>query len=279
MAREGHDDDAKQQISLGFAESRIGEAPPVTADNLIEAANLLLSMHEFDLATRYYEKAKQAGAADEVVGIGLANTYLAQGKTRAADAELAALGSDPASNDNYDYLLAQSVVYRQRHDDVNALAVLSRADALGARRQDAELLMQQVAGDEGYRVNDHLSLLGNFTMGGLYDDSTIYMLDQQIFRSQQQQPVAAAAALSVAVAGHGRIPAALQQFPAGERLLPDPQCAWPVLLAQRSVDHQPQHERLQLQQRDQSHAAHWRRVDQLSIPEFSSPYGAIATIR
>ncbi|MFZ0706856.1 MAG: tetratricopeptide repeat protein, partial [Candidatus Korobacteraceae bacterium] len=189
MARDGHDDDAKQQISLGFAESRIGDAPPVTADNLIEAANLLLSMHDFDLATEYYEKAKQAGAADEVVGIGLANTYLAQGKTRAADVELAALGSDPASNDNYDYLLAQSVVYRQRHNDVNALEVLSRANALGAQTQDAELLMQQVAGDEGYRINDHLSLLANFTMGGLYDDSTIYMLDQQIFGLSSNNPL------------------------------------------------------------------------------------------
>ena len=35
MARDGHYDDAKQQISLGFAESRI-RSPPVTADNLIK---------------------------------------------------------------------------------------------------------------------------------------------------------------------------------------------------------------------------------------------------
>jgi tetratricopeptide (TPR) repeat protein len=181
MARDGHDEDAKQQISLGFAESRIGEAPPVTSDNLIEAANLLLSMHEFDLADRYYEKAKQAGAADEVVAIGLANSYLAQGKTRQADAELAALGANPSSNENYDYLLAQSTVYRQRHDNINALEVLSRANALSADTEDAERVMQQVAGDEGLRINDHLSLLANFTMGGLYDDSTVYMLDQQIF--------------------------------------------------------------------------------------------------
>jgi tetratricopeptide (TPR) repeat protein len=181
MARDGHDEDAQQQISLGFAESRIGEAPPVTSDNLIEAANLLLSMHEFDLADRYYEKAKQAGAADEVVAIGLANSYLAQGKTRQADAELAALGADPSSNENYDYLLAQSTVYRQRHQNVNALEVLSRANAMSTETEDAERVMQQVAGDEGFRVNDHLSLLANFTMGGLYDDSTVYMLDQQIF--------------------------------------------------------------------------------------------------
>ena len=49
-------------------------------------------MHDFDLADRYFEKAKQAGAADEVVAIGLANTYLAQGKTKQADAELAHAG-------------------------------------------------------------------------------------------------------------------------------------------------------------------------------------------
>jgi tetratricopeptide (TPR) repeat protein len=189
MARDGHDEDAKQQISLGFAESRIGEAPPVTADNLIEAANLLLSMHEFDLADRYYEKAKQAGAADEVVAIGLANSYLAQGKMRQADAELAALGADPSSNENYDYLLAQSAIYRQRHDNVNTLEVLSRANALSTETEDAERVMQQVAGDEGYRINDHLSVLGNFTMGGLYDDSTVYMLDQQIFGLANNSPL------------------------------------------------------------------------------------------
>src|SRR5438876_7979408 len=45
FAREGKWEDAKQQISLGFAEARIGEAAPVTADNLIEAANIFLSAH------------------------------------------------------------------------------------------------------------------------------------------------------------------------------------------------------------------------------------------
>ena len=52
MVKYGKDDDARQQISLGFAESRIGEAPPVTADNLIEAANLLLAMHDFTRPSR-----------------------------------------------------------------------------------------------------------------------------------------------------------------------------------------------------------------------------------
>ena len=116
MVKYGQDEDAKQQIALGFAESRIGEAPPVTADNLIEAANILLAMHDFDLATKYFERAGQAGASPEVVAIGLANTYLAQGKTKDADQELAPLGADPSANQNFDYLLAQGEVYRQRHE-------------------------------------------------------------------------------------------------------------------------------------------------------------------
>jgi len=179
MVKYGEFDDARQQISLGFAESRIGEAPPVTGDNLIEAANLLLAMHEFDTAAAYFQKAEQAGASEEVVDIGLANTYLAQGKTREAKQQLAMLGSDPASNENFDYLLAQGEVYRQRHESVNALMTLSQADQLGGS-EIAQLEGLQVASEEGMRVTQHLSLLTDFTTGGLYDDSTIYMLDRQI---------------------------------------------------------------------------------------------------
>ncbi len=180
MVKYGKDDDAKQQISLAFAESRIGEAPPVTAENLIEAANLLLAMHDFDLATRYFQKAQEAGASPDIVAIGLSYTYLAQGKTKEADQVLAPLGADPAANQNYDYLLAQSEVYRQRHDTLNAMLALSQADQFGGS-EIAELEGMQVASEEGLRVTDHLSVLTNFTTGGLYDDSTIYMLDKQIF--------------------------------------------------------------------------------------------------
>jgi tetratricopeptide (TPR) repeat protein len=187
MVRYGKDDDARQQISLAFAESRIGEAPPVTSENLIEAANLLLAMHDFDLATRYFEKAQQAGAADQVVAIGLANTYLAQGKTKQADEELAALGADPGANQNYDYLLAQGEVYRQRHQSWNALMVLAHADQLGGS-EVAQLEGMQVASEEGLRVTDHLSMLTDFTTGGLYDDWTVYVLDQQLFGLSSKSP-------------------------------------------------------------------------------------------
>ncbi len=181
MVRYGKEEDAKQQISLAFAESRIGEAPPVTSENLIEAANLLLAMHDFDLATSYFEKARQAGAADEVVAIGLANTYLAQGKTKQADEELAALGDNPAANQNYDYLITQSAVYRQRHDNLSAMSMLAQAEQMSGTDDLAEQQLEQVAQQEGVPINQHLSVATGFITGGLYDDSTIYMLDRQIF--------------------------------------------------------------------------------------------------
>lgn len=180
MVRCGEYDDAKQQIGLAFAESRIGEAPPVTAENLIEAANLLLAMHEFDTATSYFLRAQHGGASPDIVAIGLANTYLAQGKTREADQTLAELGTNPTANQNFNYLLAQSEVYRQRHQTWNAMLELSQADQFGGG-EIAQFEGMQVAGQEGLRVTDHLSVLTNFTTGGLYDDSTIYMLNQQIF--------------------------------------------------------------------------------------------------
>jgi tetratricopeptide (TPR) repeat protein len=187
MVKYGKDEDARQQISLAFAESRIGEAPPVTADNLIEAANLLLAMHDFDTADSYFRKAGEAGASQDIVAIGLANTYLAQGKTKQANEQLATIGSDPASNQNYDYLIAQSEVYRQRHQSWNALLSLSQADTLGGS-EIAQLEGMQVASEEGVRVTDHLSMLTDFTTGGLYDDYTVYVLDQQIFGLSSKSP-------------------------------------------------------------------------------------------
>lgn len=187
MVQYGQYADAQQQISLGFAESRIGEAPPVTANNLMEAANLLLAMHEFDLATTYFQRAQQAGASPDIVAIGMANSYLAQGKTQQAEEALAPLGADPSANQNYDYLLAQSEVFRQRHENWNAVKTLSEASQLSGSDIAAQEGMR-VAGEEGVRVTDHLSMATDFTTGGLYDDFTVYVLDQQIFGLNSRNP-------------------------------------------------------------------------------------------
>ena len=46
----------------------------------MEAANIFLAMHDFDLAETYFDKARLVGANPRTVDLGLANTYLAEGE-------------------------------------------------------------------------------------------------------------------------------------------------------------------------------------------------------
>jgi len=177
FGRQGKNDDARQQISLSLAEARIGEAEPVSADNLIEAGNLLLAMNDFDLASRYFQRAKTAGAADEVVALGMANTFVAQGQTEQAQNALAAIGNPETFKDNYDYSLTMGNIYRQRHDNSRAMLAFAHASELGGGDEIAQRSMQETAGQEGIRVTKKITVDSDFDMHGLVDDSTVYQLN------------------------------------------------------------------------------------------------------
>jgi tetratricopeptide (TPR) repeat protein len=182
FVREGKFNDAKQEVALAFAESRIGEASPVTADNLVEAANIFLAAHDFDLAERYFAKAKDLGASDDTVAIGLANTYIAQGNDRKAEQELAALGSSADNQQNYDYQLAWANIYAQRHDTSHAVTAFARANQLAADDPIAERGLLQVSGEEGaplpFRPN--LTIQSQVTTGAIFDDATLYEMDNKL---------------------------------------------------------------------------------------------------
>jgi tetratricopeptide (TPR) repeat protein len=181
FVREGKFDDARQQISLAFAEARIGEAAPPTADNLVEAANTFLAMRDFNLAERYYAKAKDLGAGDEVVAIGMANSYLARGNADQAAAELARLGTAEDNQQNFDYEMAMANVYRERRDTLHALTAFAQANQLSADDDVAEKSLEQVAGEEGYRINQRFSMLTDLDIAPIFDDSTVYTLDAKLF--------------------------------------------------------------------------------------------------
>ena len=182
MARDGRWDDAKQQVSLAFAEARIGESTPVTADNYVEAANIMLGMHDFDLAHTLFERAKSAGAADEVVAIGLANTFLAEGDNIEAQASLATLGNPADYSDNYDYKMAMANIYRQRHENVQALTAFAQANTLAGQDDDvAARTMMELAGEQGIPVSKKLSFASDFSVEPIFEDATIYGLDAQLF--------------------------------------------------------------------------------------------------
>ena len=183
FVREGKFNDAKQEVALAFAESRIGEASPVTADNLVEAANIFLAAHDFDLAERYFAKAKDLGASDDTVAIGLANTYIAQGKDRKAEQELAALGKPADYEQSYDYQLAWANIYNQRHDNVRAISSFARANQLAADDPTAERGLLQVSGEEGTPVpfRPNLSVQSEVATGAIFEDATLYQMDNKLF--------------------------------------------------------------------------------------------------
>ncbi|HEY6971650.1 MAG TPA: tetratricopeptide repeat protein, partial [Candidatus Angelobacter sp.] len=198
FAREGKYDDARQQVALAFAESRIGEASPVTTDNLIEAAEIFLTAHDFDLATRYFAKAKEMGAPDDAVAIGLADTYIAEGRDRDAEKALTALGSSDEYKDNYEYQLAWANIYSQRHDSQRALSAFAHANQLAAEDDAAERGLIQAAGEEGAQIQPYLTMRNSFNTEAVFEDATIYQLDTKFFganappRSQQETEVGSA---------------------------------------------------------------------------------------
>ncbi len=181
FARKRQWNDAREQIALAFAESRIGEASPITGDNFLQAAALFLSMREFDLAERYYQRAEKAGAADQVVAIGLANTYLAQGDTPRAQAELASLGDPKDFAEDYDYQLAAGGAFRQQRDNIRALGAFARANTMAGEDDIAERNLLEVAGDEGLHVTPRLSLHSSVDVHPIFEDSTIYIQDAAVF--------------------------------------------------------------------------------------------------
>src|SRR5260370_17007879 len=70
------------------------------------------------------------GASDDSVAVGIAETYLAQGKDLLAERTLMALGDPGDYQQNFDYQLAWGNIYHQRHDTLRALTSYAHANQL-----------------------------------------------------------------------------------------------------------------------------------------------------
>jgi len=186
MQRDGKWDEAKEQVGLAFAEARIGEASPITAEHLLEAGDMFLRMHDFDMAVKLFERARAAGASEQVVAIGLANTYLEKGDSLDAQTQLASLGNPAEYRENYDYQLAQANVYRQQHRDLLALSAFAHANQIAGQDDVAARELAEMAGQEGLRINDKVSVLTDFTITPIFEDSTIYQMDARLFGATGQ---------------------------------------------------------------------------------------------
>lgn len=180
MAQQDRFEDAKRQIALGWMEAAAGDAAPPSGNEFIAAADVLRSTHEYDLADSYLQRARLAGAPDARVRVGLANNYLAVGDTARAQAELAAVSAEGDDTSDYQYLIAEANVFRQEHLGAQALTSFAQAANAGGADDSTEQSMLEAGADEGLRVTPSLSLLSNFALEPIFEDSTVYVLDSKL---------------------------------------------------------------------------------------------------
>jgi len=180
---QGRTDEARRQIALGFAESRLFPDSPVAGEDYAAAANQFLAMHDFDLAESYFNKAQLAGVNNRTVAIGLANTYLAEGNTEKAGTALASLGSPNDFRDDYDYMMASANLYRQRQDSLHSLAAFAQASTVAGEEDHgiAEIGQYTAAEQQGRQVlNENVSFVPEASFRPALEDINVYALDAKI---------------------------------------------------------------------------------------------------
>jgi tetratricopeptide (TPR) repeat protein len=180
FAQAGDFEDAQQQVSFGLAEARVEEGNGVTAENLIEAAQILMSINQFPLAKKFFERAQAEGADNETVSIGLANAYLATGETDSAKRMLASVGNDPSNAENYEYLVAKANVYRQQQQTLPALTTFARANQLVVGNESTERAEMALADQEGLPMTPNVSLKSEASFSPIFEDINIYTLDARL---------------------------------------------------------------------------------------------------
>lgn len=180
MAQRGNPEDAERQIALAWMEAQARESAPPTGSQLLEAASLFSSMHNYDLSQDYLQRAKSAGAPDAEVRIGLANNDLAIGDTVKAKAELSAIGDPSDGSQSNQYLLAEANLFRQEHQNAQALTAFAQATNGADDDHTAEQGMIETGAAEGMRITPHLSLLSDLSVAPIFEDSTVYVLDSKL---------------------------------------------------------------------------------------------------
>jgi tetratricopeptide (TPR) repeat protein len=180
MAQQDETEEAEREIALALMEAAGGDTAPPSGPQFITAADVFRSVHDYQLSQNYLQRAKTAGAPDTQVRIGLANNYLAMGDTTKAHAELQAVRTEANSAPDYQYLLAQANVFRQEHQNTQALTSFAQATNAGGEDPAAQEGLLQAGADEGLRITPSVSTLSDFSMRPVFEDTTVYALDAKL---------------------------------------------------------------------------------------------------
>jgi tetratricopeptide (TPR) repeat protein len=184
FADEGKAADAQQQVALAFAEARVASPDVTSADDYLNAADILMSIHEYPLAQRLYGRAHAIGADDTSVAVGMANAELALGNTRSAALQLASISSEPDLKSNYEFLVTEGNVYRQRGQNDRALADFVRANQLDPENPATQTAVVELSEEEGRPLTDHLGIGSDVRVNPVFEDENIYQLDARLLGVQ-----------------------------------------------------------------------------------------------
>jgi tetratricopeptide (TPR) repeat protein len=176
FADEGKATDAQQQLALGFAEARVAGDDFTSADDYLNAADILLSIREFGLAQKLYGRAHALGADDTSVAVGMANAELALGDTRSAELQLSSLPEDPERKNNFEFMVAQGNVYRQLGKDDLALANFTRANQLDPENESTRDTKIELEEEQGRPIIDRLNLSSGARVNPVFEDDNVYQL-------------------------------------------------------------------------------------------------------
>jgi tetratricopeptide (TPR) repeat protein len=184
FAEEGRAAEAQQQVALGFAEARVAATDVTSAEDYLNAADVLMSIHEYPLAQRMYGRAQALGADDTTVAVGMANASLARGDTRSAQLQLASLGDDAERKNNYEFLVAQGNLYRQLGEVDRALANFVHASQLDPQDQATRATEMELAEEAGRPILDRLGLGSDVRVNPVFEDENIYQMDARLLGVQ-----------------------------------------------------------------------------------------------
>ena len=187
FAEEGKASDAQQQVALGFAEARVAPTDVTSSEDYLNAADILMSIHEYPVAQRMYGRAQALGADETAVAVGMANVSLALGDTRNAELQLASLNADPERNHNFDFLVAQGNVYRQSGQNTRALATFALASQLDPQDPATHEAEMELAETEGRPLTDRIGMGSEIRENPLFEDENIYQMDARLLGVQNSK--------------------------------------------------------------------------------------------
>ena len=178
MVSKGAMDDSRRQVTLALMEASVGRTQQPSATELVQAADVFLGMHEYQLAQVYFQRALAAGAPEADVRIGLANTYLATGDTPRAEAQLKEVSKSVGEDElGYNYLMARANLLHQRRQNDEALTAFAQAAQAAGEDTNAEWAMMRTGGGEGLKINNTVSFFSDYTLSPIFEDTTVYPLD------------------------------------------------------------------------------------------------------